>query len=71
MKRFVGFVDERRCSFCARFVGARVAVGVCERLQLEEFGAQSARVDGEWARGRWAGGEGLWEEGVVSLALAR
>jgi len=44
-----------------------VQVGVCDCLELQEFAAERAEVNGEGAGGGWARREGLGEEFVVGF----
>lgn len=62
----VGLVDEGRGGFGAGLEGSlRVHVWVVAGLELEEFAAEGAGVDGEVARGRGPEGEGFGEDFVV------
>ena len=61
----VGAVDEGGGAFGAGAGGAVVPVGVREGLEVQEFGAEDARIDGEGGGGRRAVGEGGGEQLVV------
>jgi len=66
LEGFVCFIDQGGGALGARLICAGMSVGMRFGLELQKFTFQGLKIVGDGACGRWAGGEGLGEEVVMS-----